>query len=422
MKKRLTSLLLALIMVCSMGASALAAETAAAAEEDTVAAEPAREPDPAGTVTFENLESRIRENNLNYKIVQESVDSIEGIDYEKMKEDVRKNLNYFGKMKHGMFISANMPVNSEYYMPFDSYSYSSLESASTALRSTFDDLNDGVMQEDNAAIVRQLKNVQDQISMGGESLYLALVSMETQEASLKRQLAALDRSVQEMELRYKLGQISALTVTQVKAGRSALASGLSTLQMNIRVYKTQLEQMLGTELTGEIQLGAMPTADLEKIQAMDLEKDLEAAKAASYELFAADRTMEDAKEDFHDTAVDTGYRETDEKFRMAKHTLAAAEMTHENTIQSYEMKFRVLYSQVKNYLQVWENAKVQLASQKAGYAATELKYQQGKISKNELLSAQDDLTAAEETVTSAANDLFASYNTYCWAVEHGILN
>ena len=32
------------------------------------------------------------------------------------------------------------------------------------------------------------------------------------------------------------------------------------------------------------------------------------------------------------------------------------------------------------------------------------------------------LQEAEEKVQTAANDLFSSYNTYCWAVEHGVLN
>ena len=34
----------------------------------------------------------------------------------------------------------------------------------------------------------------------------------------------------------------------------------------------------------------------------------------------------------------------------------------------------------------------------------------------------DDLADAEEAVQSAAINLFSAYNTYLWAVEHGILN
>lgn len=50
----------------------------------------------------------------------------------------------------------------------------------------------------------------------------------------------------------------------------------------------------------------------------------------------------------------------------------------------------------------------------------ELKYQQGSISHNALLDAADKVSAAEETVEQARLDLFSAYNTYRWAVEHGI--
>ena len=62
-----------------------------------------------------------------------------------------------------------------------------------------------------------------------------------------------------------------------------------------------------------------------------------------------------------------------------------------------------------------------LACQQDSYAASELKYQQGTISENALLTARDALAEAEEKVLAAGNDLFSSYNSYCWAVQHGIL-
>ena len=82
-------------------------------------------------------------------------------------------------------------------------------------------------------MIWQLNNAQDQIVLLGESLYIGILKMETQEAALQRQLAALNRTVEEMELRYQLGQVSALQLEQAKAGRTSLISGLETLQMNI---------------------------------------------------------------------------------------------------------------------------------------------------------------------------------------------
>ena len=86
------------------------------------------------------------------------------------------------------------------------------------------------------------------------------------------------------------------------------------------------------------------------------------------------------------------------------------------------LKFRTLYAQVKDYCQIWEAAKVSLACEQASCAASELKFQQGTISRNALLTAKDTLREAEEKVRSAAGDLFSTYNTYSWAVQHGILN
>jgi len=159
-----------------------------------------------------------------------------------------------------------------------------------------------------------------------------------------------------------------------------------------------------------------------QIADMDLERDLAAAKEKSYELRAAKATLDDAQETYKDDADTYNYNDKKEGFRRAQHTWQAAQYTYTSAVQSYELKFRTLYDQVHDYRQIWQAARVALASEQASYQASELKYLQGTISKNALLAAEDDLRAAEAKVTTAANDLFSAYNTYCWAVEHGILN
>ena len=334
---------------------------------------------------------------------------LESIDYDDLKDDLRDQLN---EIAQGQWFMVQFDQEG-------TLAYEQMQQAYDAVREQFDAIKDGEMQEDNAGTIRQLKNLQDQIVMGGEATYVALAAMEIQEASLQRQLTAMNRTVEEMELRYQLGQISSLQLSQVKAGQTSLASGLETLRMNIRTYKAQLELLLGAEMTGEIALGPVPTVTEKQLEAMDLEKDLAAAKEKSYELYDAAQTLEDQREDFKDNY---SYHSTSLSSRQAWHTWQAAQYTYNNTVQNYELRFRGLYAQVKDYKQIWEAAKVSLESQKLSAAASELKYEQGTISYNALLDARDELTAAEEKVQSAANDLFSSYNTYCWAVQHGILN
>lgn len=369
-------------------------------------------PDELGTVSFENVERRMRENNLQVLILEESVQTLEEIDYDDLQEDLRKQLNDIAKGQWYMVLMGESGT----------LAYEQLDQAYDAVREQFDAIKDGEMQEDNADVLRQLRNLQDQIIVAGEATYVAVAAMETQEAGLQRQLAALNRTVEEMELRYQLGQVSALQLAQTKAGRESLASGLETLRMNIKTYKYQLEMLLGAEQTGEIKLGPVPGVTEEQIAKMDLEADLLAAKEKSYELRDAAKTLEDAQEDYHDAGVDYGYNEAKYAFKAAKHTWQAAQYTYNNTVQNYELKFRALYAKVLDCKQIWEAAKVSLACEQSDYAAMELKYQQGTISQNALLSAGDDLRAAEETVKNAASDLFSNYNAYCWAVQHGIVN
>lgn len=379
-----------------------------AEEETDLPAQVEVVPDPVGSVSFANLDSRLRENNFNILALEETIVSLESLDYERMQEDLRKALNQIAKAQWTL---DNIG---------ESTAASSLQSSYDALRSSFDELKDGELQDDNAAIIRQLENAQDQIVMAAESLYVALVELEMNDQTLDRSLTALDRTIQELELRYDLGQISALTLQTGKAGRTSLVSGQQTLRMNIANYKTQLEMLIGAEQTGAIRLQALPQVTGQQLAAMDLEADLAAAKEASYELFAAGRTLADAKDDYIDGI--SGRTPQSYLYVCAEHTWEAAQYTYNATIQSYELKFRTLYNQVKDYQQVLEAAKTSLAVEQAEYASMQLKYDQGSISKNKLLDAQDEVSAAQDQVNSAAIDLFSAYNNYRWAVEHGILN
>ncbi len=475
MKKRLTALLVMLALTASVcGVSALAGEMgkepvrghldalreAREAEEEAAReaaaaaeAEPAPEeeppeeipptpagpdleetvtiePDEIGQVSFANVERRMRENNLQILTLEQSVLTLEEIDYEDLYEDLRLQLNQIAKAQWQLVLgSSALKSMAEQNIPGVEYSdyeyhsaYDQLDKAYDAVRDTFDSIKDGDMQRDNADVIRQLNHLQDQIVMAGEALYVALTAMEVQEAGLARQLEALNRTVEEMELRYTLGQISALQLSEVRAGRSSLESGLATLRMNIKNYKIQLEMMIGAEQTGAIVLGPVPDVTDAQLEAMDLETDLAAAKEKSYELYDAGKTLEDARDDYKDAGVGYAYDEERYEFRSAKHTWQAAQYTYNNTVQNYELKFRTLYAQVEDYRQIWQAAQTALACEQESYAASELKYQQGTISQNALLTAEDDLRAQENAVRSAAGDLFSAYNSYCWAVQHGILN
>ena len=425
MKKKITALLVLLALVLGCAIPALADETAEeAAASSGAASEPAADtaaevetvPDRVGFASFENVESRMRANNLKILSLQQSIGTLEDIDYAELEEDLRDALHSIVDQQWGM-------IQMEMLEPIAAkMTAATLEEQYDAVKEQLTDLREGKLQADNAGIIRQIQNAQNQIILAGESTFIALKAMETQEGALQRQLTALNRTVEEMELRYQLGQISALQLSEVKAGRSSLTSGLSTLRMNMEVYKAQLEQLLGAEITGQISLGTIPTVTAEQVAAINPEADLAAYKEKSYELYEAKKTLEEAQEEFEDARDEYKADEKKQEYHSAQRTWQAAQYTYNDTVQSCELKFQTICRQVKDYQQIWEAAKVSLACQQESYKASELKFQQGTISQNALLTAGDDLRTAEEKVENAASDLFSAYNTYCWAVQHGILN
>ena len=415
MNRKIIALSLAAVLLVPCGLSALAEQPPEAvplAEETAAQNSPAGPdrgaeyaPDSVGQASFSAIEQRIRRNNLQALALDMQITALENIDYDQHLEDLRKALNQLSGVQWTML---SMGEGS-------SYAYSQLDQSYSALRTQFDAIRDGDLQDDNAGVIRQLENVKDQLVMGGETMYMAILSMEAQEDSLERQLTALDRTLKELRLRHELGHISTLQLHEAEAGRASLVSGLETLQMNIRVYKTQLELLIGAEQTGSIHLEDVPQVTQAQLTAMDLEKDLAAAKEASYELFDAYQTYKDTRDAYHGLGTQSPVLD-------AEYGMPAAQYTYDGTVQNYELKFRTLYAQVKDYKQVLDASKVTLSNKKDAYAAADLKYQQGNLSKNAFLTAAEDVVAAEEAVRSAENNLFTSYNSYRWAVESGILN
>ena len=410
MKKRWTALLLALAMLSALAVGALADEQD---KEKTAAEETAQTaPDAAGTLRFENLSARMKTGYYNVMSLEENIAAIECIDYDKMYEDLRDGLN---QIAEAQWMMLQIPGAGE------TYTYKSLQDQYDTLRKTFDDIKEGKLQQDNAVLVRQLRNMQDSLTAMGESLYVNLLSLEEQSAALTRQTAALDRTIEEVKLRYELGQVSAMTLQQTEAGKAQAESGKAAIDAAVAQLRRQLNAMIGEELTAPLTLNALPVVTVAQLAAMDVEKDLEKAKAASYDLYAAKLTLEDADEEYKDKAGDLGYNKDNYEYIAVKHQWQAAQYTYNAAVQNFELSFRSLYDSVQSYASALNAAKVSLECERSDLAAAQLRYEQGTISENALHTAEDELYTAQDTVSGAERDLFTAYNNYRWAVDYGLL-
>ena len=410
MKKRWTVLLLALAMLSALAVGALADEQK---KDETAAEETAQTaPDAEGTLRFENLSARMKTGYYTVMSLEENIAAIECIDYDKMYEDLRDGLN---QIAEAQWMMLQIPGAGE------TYTYKSLQDQYDTLRKTFDDIKDGKLQQDNADLVRQLRDAENQLLMAGQTLYINLLGLEDQSAALARQTAALDRTIEEVKLRYELGQVSAMTLQQTEAGKAQAESGKAALDAAVAQLRRQLNAMIGEELTAPLTLNALPGVTAEQLAAMDVEKDLEKAKAVSYDLYAAKLTLDDADEEYKDKAGDLGYNEDNYEYIAVKHRWQAAQYTYNAAVQNFELSFRSLYDSVQSYASALNAAKVSLECERSDLAAAQLRYEQGTISENALHTAEDELYTAQDTVSGAERDLFTAYNNYRWAVDYGLL-
>ena len=366
---------------------------------------------------FENLRDRVLEGSLTARMLQESIASIDAMDYTDMYQSLNAQMT---SLEAAQMMYAQIPVASEMEGAMQGYIISNLASSYASLSATVSDLASGKLQKDSAAARKQLKNAQDLTVVGAESLYFAILELEQTKGTLQRNLTALDRSLKEMELRYELGQVSALTLEQVRNGRAALQSNLSTLEMNLRRCKLQMQSMIGASLNGSLVLGPLPALSQGLVDSMDYKPDLSEAKTRSYDLFAAKKKLDEADDSYEDTRE--SYAQNTYNVRSARHTYEAALYEYKMAEQSFEMNFRNAFDSVKDYQQVLNSAQTSLAFQESTYASMELKYRQGNLSRNALLDAEDELTEAKDAVETARRNLFTAYRTYYWAVNYGVMS
>ena len=430
MKQKITALLLVMALVSTFAASAFATEatgvstetTSTTAEESTesstateteapdavtddTAADSAEEilnqapvievgeasPD---MVMFVDLADMVKKNSPAYKALRANASAID--DAEDQVDTMKTML---ARVESAL---AALDSNPDLTPEEKAEQKAQLQSQKTQLQSGISGLSSMANQDTS-----QMDGTANQLILGSESIYIALVGLEIQETALVRQLAALDRTIAELKVRHEWGQVSQLQLMEAENGRATLVSGLTTLRMNMTNLRMQLENMLGQDITGTIEVGTLPRVTAEQLSAIDLEKDRKMVLRRNPDVQAAEN-----KEDSLFGSGMTG--------DLLDSMSDAADYGIESAKLQAEMKFRSLYGELMDCRQVLTNAKSSLEVEQLAYQAEELKYNQGTISKNAFLAAADELQTAKEAVLTAENNLFSTYNEYNWAVKHGI--
>ena len=411
-----------------------------------------------GTLSFSQIGERVKANNLTLKAAEESLkqakamdwddaidemeDAIDNLDIQisqllngsteqlkKAQADLTTSLNRISVVDNKLTGLEELIKNTVALSTLSSFSqYSQMQAASLkaskeSLEDQLDDLKEqkADYQKTLADTERQIDYAADQTISGAESLYLTILSTQLQLDGLKNNtLASTQRSLKEIELRYQLGQVSKLTLTQVQNGYESLASSITSLENTVSTLYSSLQSLMGDVPTGKLRLLDTPSVTADELSYLNYASDLSKAKENSYSLYTADRAVEDAEDAMNDARRDEG--KNSYQYKMAEYAYQSSIYKKDAAVASFEASFLNLYKAIAPAQTALAAKQSALAYEQQMYAVAEKKYQLGNLSANALQDAKDTLDSAQRDVEAAQLDLFTAYHSYDQAVKLGLIS
>ena len=411
-----------------------------------------------GTLAFSQIGERVKANNLTLKAAEESLKQAKAMDWDDAideMEDAIDNLDIqisqlingssyqleaankaltesLGKVSVSEGTISNLPdvikntITVSTLQTLSEYGKIQAESLKASKESLEDQLDD--LKEQKQDYQKTLKDTErqigyaaDQTISGAESLYLTILSTQLQLDGLKNNtLASTQRSLKEIKLRYQLGQVSKLTLTQVQNGYESLASSITSLENTVSTLYSSLQSLMGDVPTGKLQLLDTPSVTANELSYLNYASDLSKAKEKSYTLYTADRAVEDAEDAMNDARRDEG--KNSYQYKMAEYAYQSSIYKKDAAVANFEASFLNLYKAIAPAQTALAAKQSALAYEQQMYAVAEKKYQLGNLSANALQDAKDTLDSAQRDVEAAQLDLFTAYHSYDQAVKLGLIS
>ena len=220
--------------------------------------------------------------------------------------------------------------------------------------------------------------------------YQAMASREILDTAVALSQAAYESSITQQSL-------GMATATDVQAAEKALQSArgqLKILDDTMTNLRQQMCVMTGWSYDADMQLGDVPAPDFAKVQAMDLERDLERAIGNNYTLI--EQRGISGKGDANRTA----------KFRIMGDTEAQVKIQLESAYQGI-LESRTAY----------EAANVAFQSAQITMNGNDLKYQMGMLGNLEYLQLKMAYLQQKAAARTAALSLTQAIENYGWIVQ-----
>lgn len=220
-----------------------------------------------------------------------------------------------------------------------------------------------------------------QIVWGAEQLFITYNTLDHQIKQQTNQLNFLNKQLEAMKIRQKLGLVSMTTYKNLEKNYKELLSAVDAMNKQRNSIKEQLNLMFNQNHDLSLEIGSIPNLDQNLLSEMNLEDDYEIAEQQSFNV----RAKSDS---------DTDEREAEER--------------------KFKLDFKKSYQNVLDKQESLVIKEFTLENQKELYDQAQVRYKVGIISK--LAFEEQQITYENQllTVRIAKDDLFKSYRQYEW--------
>ena len=416
--------------LAATGAAATAAAVQSLLGDDSVDYAPPTQ--DGHNVGFTGLEKTVRANNPTIKSFSKTLNGIDGTDvgasyflqstqYQQQVTENSKQVAEYEKavsnLNAAILAATDDATKSALRAQLNAaqtklkMSQQSVAAAQMALKG-LDDAEDTAQENLDDQFVstqKQFDNAANQLVIGAQTAYIGLVQIDDGLATMDRNLASLDRNITAVEKQVELGMAGQLTLDNLKQTRRTLAAQRETTVQQRTTTENQLSLLCGNAANTTVHATTLTDITESQIKAMNYDKDLELVNKNSYSIWSKQDAVRQASNNYEDDLTSTL-----DAFEAAKIDLEAEK---ENVANA----FRKLFLDVQDKYRLFGEAQAAYDTEQKNFAVDEVKYKLGTESKNDYMTAQDDLAAKEDAVTSAKRALFTAYNTYDWA-KRGVLS
>lgn len=411
MKSVLKRALSGTLAVCMTTGICMAADTTSStAEQETKIEIKAVEMPENGTITkisFDQLAPTMEAYSPSILSLKESKASLNAFNRGLAYDSLIDAYNSLTSISYMMSTSSEDSVSG--YLSSTTFG-SMIDSQQASLKTQIEALEEDEYQKTYDKSLRQIESGMNQLIMAGQSLYLNIISMEQQLDTSNQNIEALKRSITSTEKMYELGVASFLTLENIKSQLTTAESGVASLEYQIKVSKQMMQKMLGSNTSGQLTLGEVPEVTQDQLQEIQYDEDLKSAMQNNATICSDNNAISDAKDDLEDSPG--GY-----KYEMAQHDYQQAVETYNSDVASFKSSFQDAYQALTEKQRLIKTEEDELSMEKRNLDVSEYKYKLGLISYQSYLNQKDTYNTADEDVTSAKLALYQAYNTYSWAVQ-----